>query len=193
MKKKTIIALGTLLFCAFTGVYGSYAYFTAEEETVNIITAGNLKIALAETVVAEDGCQLETAVLLNEVMPGKRISRIVQVENTGDNPAYVRICVDKNISLAKGVAGQPDPDLVRYNLNTEYWIEGDDGYYYYRASLGAGELTEPLFEEIMFDGAMGNMYQNSVVEFGIRAQATQVAHNGENVMEARGWPDKDAQ
>lgn len=189
MKKRKLLALAAVMSCLSMGVYGSYAYFTAEEETVNVITAGNVKIDLIETTVPEDGGEPVAASDLDGVMPGRRISRIVQVENTGDNPAYIRVRVDKVISLAEGKEGEPDLSLVTCDLNTEQWLDGNDGYYYYQDSLEVGRRTEPLFEEVAFDVSMGNMYQGSVAQLEIQAQATQVVHNGESVMDAKGWPD----
>ena len=38
---------------------------------------------------------------------------------------------------------------------------------------------------------MGNEYQNSVANIVIDAQAVQVANNGADVMEAKGWPESE--
>lgn len=190
MKKKAIIVLALILFCLSTGAYGSYAYFTVEKETTNVITAGNLRIELVETEPSQEaGHGTAAGSVQGSVVPGKRVSQVVQVENTGDYPAYVRVRVAKTIVLAEGTEGQPDPGLIICGVNREHWIEGEDGCYYYQDRLEAGELTEPLFQEVEFDASMGNMYQGSQVRLEIQAQATQVAHNGENVMEANGWPD----
>lgn len=188
MKKKIILALAAVASFLSISVYGSYAYLTAEIKTENVITAGNLKIALIETSSAEDGFGAAVAGRLNGVMPGKTISKIVQVENRGDNEAYVRVQVKKDIILAEGNSS-PDLSLVTCDFNKEYWIDGNDGYYYYRDSLEAGRRTEPLFEKVAFDASMGNLYQDSRIRMEIKAQATQVANNGESVMEAKGWPE----
>lgn len=77
---------------------------------------------------------------------------------------------------------------MTYDLNTDQWLDGNDGYYYYRDSLEAGGRTEPLFEKVILDTSMGSLYQGSIVKLEIKAQATQAAHNGESVMDAKGWP-----
>lgn len=191
MKKKMILALALTASSLSIGVYGSYAYLTAEEKTVNVITAGNLKIALIETSISSEGKRTDAPKEMKNIIPGGNISRIVQVENIGNNPAYIRIHIDKIISLEEGREEKADSDLVTYEVNTKRWIDGKDGYYYYRDSLEAGKRTEPLFEEVHFSASMENLYQNSTIRLAVKAQGTQVVHNGEDVMSAKGWPDNE--
>lgn len=105
MRKIKILALAAAIFCLSVGVCGSYAYIAAEEKTVNVITAGNVKINLVQTTVSKENSTLMETGSLDGLIPGQQISRIVQVENTGDNPAYIRIHVNKIISLEKGKKG----------------------------------------------------------------------------------------
>ena len=121
------------------------------------------------------------------VMPSQKVSKIVRVENTGTNAAYVRISVSKSIALAEGVHGTPDVDLLKLDFDSENWT-AKDGYYYYNTALAPGELTEPLFNSVTFSPSMGNMYQNSTATIKVKAQATQVKNNGASVFEAAGWP-----
>lgn len=190
MKKRRILACAVLIACLSMGAYGSLAYYTAEATATNVIRAGNVKIELKETAIPEDGGDPVPFEDQTGVMPGQAISKIVQVENTGGQPAYIRVKVDKEIILAAGVNGDPDLSLVTCNYNTAEWEE-KDGYYYYKEALQAGAATEPLFTEVVFDKTMGNMYQGSKAEIKVFAQATQVAHNGNSVMEALGWPKED--
>ena len=74
-------------------------------------------------------------------------------------------------------------------MNTEDWTELEDGFYYYNDVLKAGDTTSPLFTSVIFDKSMGNLYQNCTVNIDVQAQATQVANNGTNVFEAKGWPE----
>lgn len=187
MKTKIILALGAVISCLSIAAYGSYAYLAGEIKAENVIAAGNIKIALIEFSPSEDASGMAAVDSLTPIVPGKAIPRTVQVENTGDNPAYVRIRVQKEIILAERNA-TPDVNLVSCDFNSEYWIDGNDGYYYYRDSLESGCRTEPLFETVIFDASMDSLYQGSTVQMKIEAQATQTAHNGDGVMEARGWP-----
>lgn len=187
MKKRQILACAVIISCLSLSAYGTIAYFTSEAEATNVITAGNIKIDLKETAIPEDGGEPVPFENKIGVMPGSVVSKIVEVENTGDQPAYVRVKVDKEIILAGDSTEEVDLDLLTWNLNEENWTE-KDGYYYYNAQLISSETTEPLFTEVKFDEDMGNMYQNSKAEIVVSAQATQVAHNGASALEAQGWP-----
>lgn len=190
MKKRRILACAVLIACLSMGAYGSFAYFTADATATNVITAGNIKIELKETAIPEDGGDPVPFEDQTGVMPGQVISKIVQIENTGGQSAYIRVKVEKEISLAEGVNGDPDLSLVICKFNTGKWEE-KDGYYYYKEALQAGETTEPLFTEVVFDKTMDNMYQDSKAEIRVYAQATQTANNGTSAMEASGWPKED--
>lgn len=52
----------------------------------------------------------------------------------------------------------------------------------------AGALTPPLVTEVRFSPAMGNAYQNAVMEIIVHAAATQTANNGASALTAAGWP-----
>lgn len=187
MKKK-------LFICAFIAVclsmiaYSTTAFFTYEDTAKNVIIMGNIKIELQELAVPEGGGEPVPFVDPIDVLPGTDVSKIVQVKNIGEQPAWVRISAAKAILLADGVTGDVDLSLVTYDLNTQYWIE-QDGYFYYNAVLEAGETTEPLFTKVTFAANMGNMYQQSEAMIQINVQATQVANNGATVLEAAGWPE----
>ena len=46
----------------------------------------------------------------------------------------------------------------------------------------------PLFTTVTFAPEMGNEYQNSTAHIDVKADAVQVANNGDAVLEAAGWP-----
>jgi len=82
-----------------------------------------------------------------------------------------------------------DPAPLKIDFNTDEWTLGEDGWYYCKAVLLAGEETAPLFENVVFDiAAMGNEYQNCTASVNVVAQAVQAANNGAAVEEAQGWP-----
>ena len=187
MKKKIFVS-AFIAVCLSIAAYSTTAYFTYEDSATNIITTGNIKIELQELAVSEGGeipLPFEDAI---NVLPGTEVSKIVQVKNVGEQPAWIRIRVAKEIILAQGVSGDVDLSLVTYDLNTQYWTE-EDGYYYYKDILNPDEITQPLFTEVNFSPNMGNMYQQSKAIIKVNAQATQVANNGATVFEAAGWPE----
>ncbi len=188
MKKTRMIACAVLVASLSMGAYGTFAYYTSESKVTNVITSGDVEIALKQTMIPEDGGDPVPLAETASVMPGKEISQIVQVENKGSQPAYVRVKLEKEIALAEGVTEEPDLNLVSFDLNEENWIADEDGYYYYKEPLAAGVTTEPLLTQIEFDKTMGNMYQNSKADILVSAQGTQVVNNGATVLEAKGWP-----
>lgn len=184
MKKWSVIAL--IAICIAIASYGTVAYFTYEETATNVITAGNVRIALRQWQMSETGA-MEVYDGPLQILPGTSVSKVVAVENTGGNPAWVRISVEKVIELAVGVSGEVDLELIQCAINTEFWTE-KDGYYYYNVALQPGATTEPLLTQVAFAENMGNQYQDSLAILNIVAQATQVVHNGETVWQAAGWP-----
>ena len=187
--KKKVLAGVVIAICLSFVTYGSLAYFTHEDTATNVITSGNIEIELQETAVNENGeiIPFEESQEVYDVMPAETVSKIVKVENTGDNDAYVRISIEKFITLAEGVEGTPDAELLELDFNVKDWTEAD-GYYYYNYPLAPGDTTTALFNSVTFDSAMDNMYQNSKATIIVNADATQVKNNGENVFEAAGWP-----
>ena len=118
-------------------------------------------------------------------MPGAEISKIVTVKNTGASDAWVRIKVDMTIKLANGDKG--NPEVMKLDIKDAFWTE-KDGYYYYNDPLAPGDTTPPLFTTVTFDPKMGNEYQGSTAHIDVKADAVQVANNGDAVLEATGWP-----
>lgn len=183
MNKKKVFSIAVIGICLSVASAGTLAYFTDAETAHNVITTGNIDVKLLETTA--DGTDFAN---VTGVVPGGEVSKIVQVKNIGANAAYVRMRVDKDITLANGQDGQPDLDLLNISYNTADWTEAD-GYYYYNKTLEAGNSTEPLFERVKFDSRMDNRYQNSTASVYVYVEATQADHNGERALEANGWPD----
>ena len=188
MNKRKIIACAMVALCLSLVGYGTHAYYTHDDIARNVITTGNIKIDLQEFMLNQDG-ELVPFEDQTNVMPGMEVSKIVQIENTGDNEAYIRVSVDKAITLANGDSENVDLSLVTYDVNTTDWTE-KDGYYYYNKALNPGETTSALFTKVIFAKNMGNEYQNSEAVVTVRAYATQVVNNGETVLDALGWPEE---
>ncbi len=181
MKRKMFSGAIILICLAVVGL-GTLAYFTAEDTATNVITAGNIKIELLEWA---DEAKTEPFPRngVDGVMPGAQITKIIEVKNVGDNPAYIRVSVDKTITLENGEEGIAGP--ITLDFDTVNWEEGTDGYYYYNGALAPGATTEPLFSSVTFDENMGNEYQNSTANINVTAYATQVANNGTDAMSAQ--------
>ena len=191
--KKKILLLATLAIFTSIIATGTLAYFNAEDTAHNVITSGNVKVKLVETTDQKDSDgNPKPFENVTGVMPGTTVSKIVQVENTGEADAYVRIKVDAETNLVEGNTETENyvPFIIDYATGTDKndWTE-KDGYYYYNSPLKPGKLTEPLFTEVFFKESMGNNYQGSETEINVTAYATQVANNGDSALDAKGWPE----
>jgi len=192
--KKKILALAVVAMFTSIIASGTLAYFTAEEKAHNVITSGGVAIELIEKTKGNDGVEVDFPKEgIQGVMPGTSVSKIVKVKNTGSGDAWIRIQVTPSIKNASGEElplefGEEKIPVMEYDIFEEHWIDGGDGYYYHKEAIQADEFTEVLFEEVDFNAAMGNDYQNTIANILIDVQAVQAANNGASVMEAEGWP-----
>ena len=119
-----------------------------------------------------------------EIMPGDTLVNTVTVENTGNHPFWLRVKVTKRVKDS-----QLSAEGMVLDLNTRDWSYRD-GYYYYNAALQAGEVTEPLFTQVSFDGkTIGNEYLGKVFTLDVDAYGVQSENNADTVWEASGWPE----
>ena len=190
MKRKVKIWLGCLLVISVClGAAGSFAYYSVEGKAHNVITSGDVDIALIEKTLKDDELVDFPQEGINGVMPGASVSKIAWVENTGSQSAWVRVRVDLAAEDAQG--GALETSVASFVLG-EDWLDGGDGYYYYKEALPAGERTTPLFEAIDFDPAMDETYTSGKITVTLGAEAVQTANNpvpdGGDVRGVTGWP-----
>ena len=183
--KRKLLLLSVMVICIAIAAVGTLAYFTTDAIAHNVITTGGVNIELHEYADAEKTLPFED---LSGVMPGIKVTKIAEVENTGASAAWVRVKVEKAIKLAKEIEGfTPDTALVALNINTEKW-EHEGDYFYYKEALQPNEITAPIFTSVTFNKTMGNEYQGATATVDIVAQAVQKANNGDNALTAKGWP-----
>lgn len=185
MKEKLSVVAILAIFLAIMSA-GTWAYFTTSEQVHNVITTGSVDITLNEWADEAKTTPFEDLV---GILPGRQVTKIPEVVNSGENPVFVRVKLTKTITWADEVENLDGVDLskVSLDLNDEDWAE-QDGYYYYRKILLPGEVTEPLFTTVTFDATMDNIFQNAQIHIDIAAQAVQSANNGTDPLKALGWP-----
>ncbi|MGN1129702.1 MAG: SipW-dependent-type signal peptide-containing protein [Candidatus Flemingiibacterium sp.] len=197
--KRKILFLSVLAICIAIAAAGTLAYFTAEGRAHNVITTGSINITVIEQQRGDDDKLVDyPETPIENVMPGMEISKVVTIQNDGSSPAWIRVRVEKEITLneqnpAVEVGFNADNELIVLAIGGEgsNWIAGEDGYYYYKLPVEAGEATEPLFDTVTFDTKMGNEYQGCTANIKIYAQAVQTANNAPEggVTAVAGWPD----
>lgn len=189
MKRKLAVVFGSIAVLALFST-GTLAYFTAEAEADNVITAGNLDLKIHDRlgsgeIFPEEGIQ---------IMPGQTVEKSVTVENTGGHPMYLRVKLVTGVKDADGREDELSPtakECLNIAINEEAWTyREDDGYYYYADVLEAGETTPELFTEVVIDGPkVDNAYLGKTFTLNVDAYAVQSEHNGATVWEAFGWPE----
>lgn len=181
ISKKTIL-LTSVALLLLVAVGTTLAYLVTTPETVeNTFTPSRVSCA-----VVEDGSDPVSGALVNT---GDSKNN-VQIKNTGDTDAYIRVAVVVNWKNADGTktwAQKPvegtDYKIV-YGLSDDGWVKGSDGFYYYSKAVSPKELTTILIREAMLaDGAIpptgtdNTQYYLSVEIVASAIQATVVAVN----------------
>ena len=187
--RKKLLGASLLVILLSVAAYGTWAYFTTEARITNVITTGTIDITLNETTTGGVAFPKKG---ISGVMPGQSVDKLVTVENEGDSPAWIRVGVFSQIEAADGselpLSLGDAGDVLSFDINTEHWTDGEDGYFYYLSPVQAGETTEQLFSKVTFNAAMTNDYQNCTAYVDVAAQAVQIKHNGSSALEAEGWP-----
>ena len=139
--KKRIFAGMGILLGVLVGVQGTAAYQSAYDKAVNIVTPGNISSEIGE-----------------------------------DFPNPPTIVPDKDIDIAKKIwvsNGYSNSDIGKAvtmkNTDSENWIYGDDGFYYYKKILREGESTTQLCTGFLIDHArVEKKYWKLLNEFQIQ-------------------------
>lgn len=99
----------------------------------------------------------------------------IAVKNTGDTGVYVRVSLvanyyDENGNITGGAA------VSNFTLNSDKWFLGDDGYYYYKQPVAAGDVTDNLLASGSKMQLEDNM-QVTVLAQSIQASPTSVVYD----------------
>ncbi len=189
--KKRIFAVAVVLISLSVLAATTIAYFTDSDIARNVITSGGIDIQIIEQQLV-DGKLVEYPNEPIPVMPSSTVSKIVSVQNT-DEPAWIRAIYTVTVYDAEEKAmlipAEELTKVIGIAPNTAAWTQ-KDGWWYHNTAVATEEMTEPLFEEVVFSGPhMDNKYQNCTVVIDVTAQAVQTANNGTSVLEALGWPE----
>ena len=140
-KKSIIITSVMLLLLVAVGTTLAYI-FTETNPVENTFEPSKVSCA-----VVENGGTPVTG----SVTDTGNVKENVQIKNTGDTDAYIRVAVVVNWASADGScvwAQTPADDdyTITYNLSNG-WFNGGDGFYYYSKAVSPGESTSVLIDE----------------------------------------------
>lgn len=149
MKKKALLTMSVALLL-LVAVGATLAYiFTQTNPVVNTFTPSKVSCAVVENS--------NTPVSGGIQNTGDKKSN-VQIKNTGDTDAYIRVAVVANWVSADGsrIWAQKPIENKDYTMSlgsAAKWARGADGYYYYCEDISPNNLTELLITEAkLMDG-----------------------------------------
>lgn len=144
-----------LLFCCIVG--GTVAYWSGQGVTNDEITMGNL-----------DGALVYKSARTTAVYPGDVVQSSACVTNAGGLDLIVRLKVNKGWADKKLSA-----ELIEITFNTGKWLDGGDGYFYYRGILKPGATTENLFDSFKLSETAGNAYMGQKADIEVSMECLQ--------------------
>lgn len=165
MKKKILAFSICIAMLAIALIGGTMAYFTDTDDAENVFTVGNIDIDLHE--YKEDGTTPFEEI--KNIMPGMTYGKIVNVENTGKNDAYVRVTIVI-----------PENMTPVWNTGTE-WIgastnpTGGSGTYVFTLNnpLGAGNTTSAILKAVKLNEDVTELNAKDTYEVLVTAEAIQ--------------------
>lgn len=163
--KKKLVLIVALAVAMALGA--TFAYFNQELTAENPFDTGKYDSVLTEDFNPADGEDWE---------PGSEVNKDVTVENTGDYDIIVRVKFDEKWTRTgekdayKTVKGETaydsttvyqesatdglvenDKSVVHKTLNMDNWVQGTDGWYYYKSNLEPEENTGIFLDKVTLD------------------------------------------
>lgn len=117
---------------------------------------------------------------ITDAMPGMTYSAIPRVRNNGGVVVSVKMCLSESaVDSGGGVIALP-ANTFQIEIGPHWMLEsgsadaGDPASgncYNYDSEVPAGEITEPLFNEVTLNGELGNEYRNSTFSLHLEVDA----------------------
>ena len=149
------------------------AAWNVSEYAVNLLSMSSYKNSIQENHIRPD-----------HVDPGQKVVKEVFIKNEGNTDSFVRVKVTSMFgSMDEEGSFQEekdlDPGLIEIHYNTDLWTLEDDGYWYYKDVLLAGESTrKPLMDRYYLSEKADNRYKNKEARILINMESIQ-AEGGE--------------
>ena len=184
MKKKLAVISAVAVLCFATLV--TFAFFSAQKTTTNVISTGTVDLELYET----DGQKEywgENGMTITGVMPDTDVTKNVFIYNKGSADLYARVRATVTVTGADGKT--LSPQYVSYAPDSKNWTE-KNGWYYYNGTMKPGNKTSAalFISSVHIDKNMPNEYQGCTIRVKVEAQAVQSKNNGSSALNAAGWP-----
>jgi hypothetical protein len=147
-KKKLIIAIvASLAVIAALATATFFAIFKDDQRAETSLQTGKIDVQLIESFKGSNGEEEEGTDPDGYGL--ENATKIITGENTGTQPAYVRVKIFPQIEScdadgAWSIFGGIPTNYVTYDQDDTDWVDGGDGYYYYTKILPVGETTSPI-------------------------------------------------
>ena len=181
MRRKVALAAAAVAMVGTLAVGGTLAWFTDTETATNVVTTGNVDIAWYERDDTGDFNKMDGDGLEfgedTPVTPGAELTKEAKIKNEGKNAAYIRakITVDEKVA-----------DIVKFDIASDKWENGEDGYYYYKEIVAPnGGETELLIDSLTISTTAGNEKTN-IVKAGVHLFAEAI--QSDNIVLNDGQP-----
>lgn len=165
-----------LLTCAaavvlVTATVGStLAYFTAKtQQETNQFTPGIVDITIDE----QNG---DTYILSSSKTVDNKVIQVENVQRDHAAAAYVRVRLVP-VMRWDDDTGTGDPVTLSFSADSQYWVNGGDGFYYYKQILQPGEKTQPLVSGSI--SVPGGIPDGKKLEIQVLADSIQTVANAE--------------
>lgn len=173
----TLIAMAAALVTLLA--QPTLAYYSFLGEATNVITSGEIECKIIEKMGSGDFPEKGVC-----IMPGSIVSKKVSVQNIGAHPFWVRIKLKNSIDDTTLSA-----DIMELDINKTDWIDGGDGFYYYKSPVAPGAETEKLFSQVKIAGSADNAYLGKELKLTVCAYAVQSEYNeASSPLDVAGWP-----
>lgn len=116
------------------------------------------------------------------------VEKKVSFKNTGSSTAFLRVSYsetwtrqeqEEKILLNNQQNGQDvaDKQWTTDWMDSNLWVDGDDGWYYYKKVLQSGESTKPILESVSFPDYVGTLkaYDGADYQLYFRMELLQVS------------------
>ena len=147
MRRKVALTAAAVAMVGTLAVGGTLAWFTDTETATNVVTTGNVDIAIHETddpgktfddstVITDEGLSYGDEV--KGVTPGEHMTKKVAIQNTGENSALIKVTID--------VENSDVIDLVL--AKNDKWLSDEEGVYYYSEVVAPTAFTADLLSAL---------------------------------------------
>ena len=134
LNKKAVVLVASAVLLVVVAVGGTFAWLISKPGMLNnSFTVGTVSVEVDEEL---DG----------------NTKKNVTIKNTGSSDAYIRATVVYNWVNANGdmLYGEPPYENIDYTVsyNTTDWIQGSDGYWYYKYKVASNASTKNLINTL---------------------------------------------